>query len=303
MIRSEGHDPGAARAAAGPRPRAGATHASEVLHVGAVLLRRLAAVVRLDVRGPEHEVVAQELQNRGAVLVLLVVHVSHDFHGLVEGALGERAGLVRRAEDLVVEDREVEREAEADGVRAGQLVVGDHRGGLVGVMRGLRDGTLLVVGGKLREVAVVVALHLQVEDLGLVVGRLRDEFGAEQLQHVLALAVELLLDAHAVAADELHGLGAPLGLPVLHGVHRAPSRPACAHGVLVADGQQVPFVEAELHAHRGHPLHVLDHVLVALRLLGQARHEDVLRAGARHDSGDGKGWASQVWAGRCGLEP
>ena len=48
--------------------------------------------------------------------------------GVVEGLLGEVAGAVRRIQDLVVEDREVQGEAETDGVGWGQLGLGDVGG-------------------------------------------------------------------------------------------------------------------------------------------------------------------------------
>ena len=73
-----------------------------------------------------------------------------------EGSL--LAGAVRRVEDLVVENGEVERQAEADGVCGWQVNCGDVIGRLVG--RQALFGRLLPVAarGELRQVPVVVPL-------------------------------------------------------------------------------------------------------------------------------------------------
>ena len=75
-----------------------------------------------------YEVVAEELHDEGAVAVGLLAEAVELGDGVVEGLLGEVAGTVGRVEDLVVEDGEVEGEAEADGVRRGELGLGDVGG-------------------------------------------------------------------------------------------------------------------------------------------------------------------------------
>lgn len=79
-------------------------------------------------------------------------------NGIVKRLLGQMAGLVRRVENLVVEDREVEGKAQADGVGRGELGLGNLGGRLVG-LEGLVGRVLaLVANGELGEVAVVVTL-------------------------------------------------------------------------------------------------------------------------------------------------
>ena len=71
------------------------------------------------------------------------------------------ASLVRRVEDLVVENGEVEGKSEADGVGGGQAGGGNLGGGLVS-LEGLVGRLLaLVTNGKLGKVAVVVALPVK----------------------------------------------------------------------------------------------------------------------------------------------
>lgn len=68
------------------------------------------------------------------------------------------AGTVGRVQNLVVEDREVQGKAEADGVRRGQLGLGNVGSALVGLVGGRRGAAALVAGGELGQVAVVVTL-------------------------------------------------------------------------------------------------------------------------------------------------
>jgi hypothetical protein len=81
---------------------------------------------------------------------------------IVKGLLGEVASLVGSVENLVVEDGEVQGEAETDGVGGGKLGLGNLGGGLVG-LEGLVGGVLAAVAdGELGQVAVVVALPVVV---------------------------------------------------------------------------------------------------------------------------------------------
>ena len=81
--------------------------------------------------------------------------------------LSEVASLVGGVEDFVVEYGEVERQAQADGVRGRQLVVGDGGRVAVRVKRVGGGGLSAVAGLELGQVSVVVALHLVVEHLAL----------------------------------------------------------------------------------------------------------------------------------------
>jgi hypothetical protein len=70
------------------------------------------------------------------------------------------ASLIRSVEDLVVEDREVEGETQADGVRGRQLGLGNLGGSLVGLERLVGGVLAAVADGKLGEVTVVVTLPI-----------------------------------------------------------------------------------------------------------------------------------------------
>lgn len=81
-------------------------------------------------RRPESQVVTEQLHDERAVAVRLLRERVELGNGVIEGLLGEVASTVGRVQDLVVKDREVEGEAEADGVRRCELRLGDIRGRL-----------------------------------------------------------------------------------------------------------------------------------------------------------------------------
>lgn len=61
---------------------------------------------------------------------------------------------------------------------------------------------VLVTAGVLRNVAVIVSLHLEEEDFGLWGGGLLEEGGVDELEHVVAEIVEFLLDLALVGLDD-----------------------------------------------------------------------------------------------------
>ena len=79
-------------------------------------------------------------------------------NGVIKCLLRQVAGLIRSIQNLIVEDREVERKAETNGVGRGQLGLGDLGRSLVS-LQGLVGRVLpLVANGELGEVAVVITL-------------------------------------------------------------------------------------------------------------------------------------------------
>lgn len=83
-------------------------------------------------RRPEREVVPEKLHDEGGVAVRFLREGVELRNGVVKRLLGKVAGAVGRVQDLVVEDREVEGQAEANGVRRRELCLGDIRGRLGG---------------------------------------------------------------------------------------------------------------------------------------------------------------------------
>mmetsp|Transcript_72465 Transcript_72465/g.198547 ORF Transcript_72465/g.198547 Transcript_72465/m.198547 type:complete len:261 (+) Transcript_72465:279-1061(+) len=230
------------------------------------------AVLLVVLRRPEGEVVAEELHDERRVLVALLVERVELRDRVVEGLLGELARLRRLPLHLVQEDGVVEREAEADRVRWREARR-RLRGFIVGARRTLSVVYLLLVLRELGEVAVVVGLHLEVEDAGLRAGRLRDEEVVEQSEDILADVVELLLDVGLVGGHVWRVIRMLLDLLRLDRANDAERSAARADDILVRDGQQVALLERQVRLRAfGRVLHEGDHLLVSLRLLGELGH-------------------------------
>ena len=74
------------------------------------------------------------------------------------------ASLIRRVEDLVVEDGEVESKTKANGVCWGKIGLSDFGCVLVSFKRKIGGALSLVGNGELGEVSVVVTLPIVVSD-------------------------------------------------------------------------------------------------------------------------------------------
>jgi len=75
------------------------------------------------------------------------------------------ACTVGRVQDLVVEDRKVECKSQADWVSGRELSLGDIGGVLVSLVGSSGSNFTLLALGEFGKVAVVVTLHLVVENL------------------------------------------------------------------------------------------------------------------------------------------
>lgn len=234
-----------------------------------------------------YQVVPQELHDEGGVLVALLaqgvelckvvvstiqsqsVASKLTSNGIVKGKLGEMAGLVGRVQDFVVEDREVQGQAEADGVGGGKLGLGDLGSSLVGLERGIGSTLAAVTDGELSQVTVVVTLHLVVEDLGLAALGGLDEVLVQNLEDVVTDLGQLGLNLLAVLLDQSDLRLVAFGLLLL--LDRGDNSPRSTAGtddVLVGNRQQIPLLNGELHISRGNDLHVLDHLCIALSIAG-----------------------------------
>lgn len=152
----------------------------------------------------------------------------------------------------------------------------------VGGQSALSSLLALGAGLELSKIAMVIALHLEVEDLGVAGEGGRDEPRVEQLENAIADVGELGLDLGSVVAD--HGdvvVVAAALLLLLDGGDDAPGGPASADHVLVGDGEEVALLHGQLLLLGGGRdlLDELHHLLVALSLLRELRHVHVLFTG------------------------
>mmetsp|Transcript_10739 Transcript_10739/g.24196 ORF Transcript_10739/g.24196 Transcript_10739/m.24196 type:complete len:282 (+) Transcript_10739:135-980(+) len=239
----------------------------------------------LHVARPEGEVVPEQLHDERRVFVRLLAQRVQLRNRLVERLLRQVARALGTVQNLVVEDAEVERKAEANRVRGREVHERNVLRSLVREQRCL--GSFLAIRAclELRQVAVVITLHLQVEHLALAAARAADEVVVQQLEDAAAYILELLLDLPAVRLDPFLVFGVSLGLFLLfYGRDNTPRGAARSDDVFVCHGQQVAFLDGEL---RGvvlldHLVHRLHHFVVALRLLCELGYVGLLLARVRH---------------------
>mmetsp|Transcript_16256 Transcript_16256/g.45061 ORF Transcript_16256/g.45061 Transcript_16256/m.45061 type:complete len:234 (+) Transcript_16256:1611-2312(+) len=205
----------------------------------ALVLGLVGAIGICLVAGPQCQVVAEQLHNEGGVLVGFLVQCVELGNGIVERLLGDLARTVWGVEDLVVEDGEVEGQTETDWVCWWEVGGGDSAGGLVGIEGGAGGLLSCVSGLELGEVSVVVALHLVVEDLGLLGGGVWNEGLLDDSEDVVADLDELGLDLGLVVLDDLHLLSISL---LLDAGDNAPGGTARSDDVLVGNGEEVALL-------------------------------------------------------------
>ncbi len=136
--------------------------------------------------------------------------------------------MVRRVQDLVVEHRVVQGEAQTDGVR-GLQGFGLNRSDLVGVLSLLDDDFALVAGTEFAQISIVITLHLEEEDFGLGVLGILDQHVVQQVDHVIADVLQLLLDLRTVTLDDVDVARALQLLLVLNGRNSAPGCTSSTH--------------------------------------------------------------------------
>jgi len=183
--------------------------------------------------------------------------------------LGQVTSPLGGVDNLVEENGEVEGETKTNRVSRGKLAKGSILSSLVS-QHGLL-GSLLALGAglELRKVTVVIALHLEVEDLGLSVVGGRDEVLVQEFKNRRADLLELALDDCTVLLDALHVLGVTLGLFLgLDAADDTPGGTAGTDNVLVGYGKEVALLNRKLGLKgllRG-LLHFLNHLVIALSL-------------------------------------
>ena len=102
---------------------------------------------------------------------------------------------------------------------------------------------------ELRQVAVIIALHLEVEDLGVAGGGGGDESGVKGLEDSIADVGELRLDLGSVVSDHGHMVLVAMALfLLLDRGDDAPQGSPYVNHVLVRHGEKVSLLNSELLA-------------------------------------------------------
>jgi len=237
----------------------------------------------LELRGPEGEVISDELHNGGGIFVLIFGDLLDVSDGLIEGGLGEVACLGGVIEDFVVEDGEIECKSESDRVGGAKL----GASGVLSLRVALECtiGSLLVfrTSGVLSNISVVVTLHLQVEDLSFRVSGVHDQVVREKVKDIFAVDIKLILDLLLLVSEKVKVLRSLGFLLLLNSGNASPGGSPRANSVLVRDREQVTLLDGEFLSQLHDLLHGVEHVLKPFGLFGDLSHVDQFISALRHD--------------------
>ena len=228
-------------------------------------------IVALLLFFPEGEVLLEQLDDALGVAEVVLLQLVDLVEGLLERAVGELASLGVVLQHLVVEDGEVEGQAEFDWVASRQI---DSISLFVGSLSLALDLLELGVLGILGNVAVVVADHLDEESLGFIGAVAGEDARLDHVDNFLAVVHQLVLDLALVlekCAVELGVLGV-----LFDGRDCAASGAFARDEVLESDGQKVALVGVDGATLGGEDfVEEVDHVLKALSLLGDSSEENL----------------------------
>merc|ERR1719336_2524451 len=126
-------------------------------------------IATLSIRSPQGQIITKQLHDERGIFVGILAHIVKLCNSILEGRASHLARLFWVRQHLILEDRVVQCQAKADGMRDRQILLSDILSILVGLTCLLSSTTLLVTVRELGDVAVVVSLHLLVEDLRLTV--------------------------------------------------------------------------------------------------------------------------------------
>ena len=221
---------------------------------------------------PEGEVLLEELNDALGIAEVVLLELVDLVESLLESAISELASLGVILQDFVVEDGEVQGEAELDWVAWGKI---DSVSLLVGYLGGLLDLLKLGVLGVLSDVTIVVTDHLDEESLGLIGALTAEDAGVDHVNDLLAVSHELGLDLGLVGEKGGIELGV-LGV-LLDSGNSAASSAFAGDEVLESDGEEVTLIGVDT-ASLGCEDFVeeINHVFEALSLLSNSGEENLL---------------------------
>jgi hypothetical protein len=223
---------------------------------------------------PEGQVLLEKLDDALGIAEVVLLELVNLVESLLEGRVSELASLAVVLQDFVVEDGEVEGEAELDWVARRQFNAVSL---LVSCLGCVFDLLELIVLGILSNVTIVVTDHLDEESLSLVSDGNTgiEDADVDHVDDLLAIGGELCLDLGLV------GKKCGIELGILGVLLDCGDSSACgalaADKVLEGDGEEVALVGVDSATLLGEDgLKELDHILEALGLLSNTGEENFL---------------------------
>merc|ERR1740139_434204 len=224
----------------------------------------------ITIRRPQGQIIAQQLQDQRGIFVRVLCHVVKLGNCIFESCASHLARLIWIGEHLILEDRKVQCQTQADGMCHSQIGLCDFLRFLISLPGIIRRCCFLVTCGELGNVTVVVGLHLLVENLRLTAACLADQVSIEQPKDRVANLLQLCLHLGTILPCILGLLGVSFAcLLLFHAGNDTPCCSAAAHCVLVRHRQQVALLHGELIWGLADVMHVVCHLVVALCLLCQ----------------------------------
>ena len=147
---------------------------------------------------PEGQVLLKELDDALGITEVVFLELVDLVEGFLEGVVSELAGNLVVLHHFIVEHREVQGQAELDGVAWGECNLVGLFVGVEGLLLDLFEQISLCVFGN---VAVIVADHLNEECLGLTLALFLKNLGGDHVDDALAIGDELGLDALLVVCE------------------------------------------------------------------------------------------------------
>lgn len=147
-------------------------------------------------------------------------------------------------------------------------------------------------GFEFSEISMVIALHFEVKHLGISGCGGGNESRIKKFEDSITNIRELSFNFGSVVTDHRDMvIVASAFLLLFDGGNDTPGSPTSADDVLVGDGKEISLLDGEflLVDGSGNFLHELDHLLVALGLLGKLGHVNMLlakRGGGGHCRGE-----------------
>ena len=208
------------------------------------------------------------MHDESRILVGVLVESVELRNCIVKCLLRKLASGFRVVKDLIVEYGKVQSETQADRVCGGELRH-SNVGGLLVCVKGHLSGILAIgIIGEFGEVAVVVALHLEVEDLGLAGVCGRNEVFVKQVENVPTNTAELLFNGLSVLLIDCRVSVVTIVLfLVFNGRDDSPGGASRTNDILKRNRQKVPFLDAEfrggLRGFHGDLAHLSNHFCMA----------------------------------------
>ena len=229
-------------------------------------------VVALLLFFPEGQVLLEKLDDALGIAEVVLLKLVNFVEGLLEGVIGELASFGVVLQDFVIEDGEVESQAELDGVAGRQI---DGVGLLVGCLGCLLDFFKLGIFGVLSDIAVVITDHFHEEGFGLVSAIPSQHARVDHGNDLLAVILKLFLDLRLVGEKCTVELGVLRVL--LDSGDGAAGGTLAADEVLEGDREKVALIGVDGATFGDEDLlKEVNHIFEALGLLSNSGEENFL---------------------------